>query len=125
MTVIQAITQVDTLKFNQYTTAEKIRWLNTVEASIKKTVIDAHEGAEEITFTGYDTGGADDHTMLIVPPPFDVLYLRWLEAMIDYNSGEGQGYNAAIVLFNSAMDDYRSWYSRNHMPKRSAARFLF
>lgn len=125
MTVIQAISQVDNLKFNQYSHSEKVRWLNTVESSVKRTVIDLHEGGDEITFTGYDTKGEDDHTELLVPAPYDVLYLRWLEAMIDYNNGESAGYNAAIVLFNAAFDDYRAWYGRNHMPKRSATRFLF
>ena len=125
MTVIQAISQVDTLKFNQYSHGEKVRWLNTVENSVKRTVIDCHEGGDAINFTGYDTKGGDDHTQLLVPAPYDVLYLRWLEGMIDYHNGENGGYNAAMALFNRAFDDYRAWYGRTHMPKRASTRFLF
>ena len=124
MTVIQAISQVDGLKFNQYTHAEKVRWLNTVEHSIKRTVIDTHEGGEKVEFTGYKDG-LDDHTVLLAPAPYDVLYIRWLEAMIDYNNGENGGYNTSILLYNEAFENYRAWYGRHHMPKRAGSRFLF
>jgi hypothetical protein len=123
MTIIEAINQIDALKPNAYLQSDKIRWLNTVESYIKTEIIDTHEGSEKVTFTGYDMNTALD-TELIASAPYDVLYLRWLEAQIDYANGETQRYQNSMTMYNSAYSDFERYYNRTHMPKGKSIKFF-
>ena len=124
MTILEAINRVDNLKFNSYDNSEKVAWLSRLDSSIKSTIIDTHEGGEGIIFTGYDDR-TDMNTVLLVPAPFDELYLRWLEAQIDYHNGEFDKFNASIIMYNTAFDAYANYYKRNHMPRNRGVRFIF
>ena len=116
MKIIEAINRIDALNHNTYSETEKVNWLSRVDWMVKKHVIDTHEGAEEVTFTGYDDM-TDLKTELLVPAPHDELYLRWMEAQIHYHNGEYGKYNNAIEMFNTAYEDYQKYYNRTHMPK--------
>ena len=124
MTILEAINRVDNLKFNSYDNSEKVAWLSRLDSSIKSTIIDTHEGGEGIIFTGYDDR-TDMNTVLLVPAPFDEVYLRWLEAQIDYHNGEFDKFNASIIMYNTAFDAYANYYKRNHMPRNRGVRFIF
>ena len=124
MTIIEAINRLDSLKHNTYTQNDKIRWLSKLDFMVKKQIIDTHEGAEAISFNGY-TDDADINTELLVPAPFDEVYLRWLEAQIDYHNGEYDKYNNAIIMFNTDFRDYAAYYNQNHRPVNRGKRFLF
>ena len=115
MTIIEAINRTDALKHNTYTQSDKVKWLSELDSMVKRLIIDTHEGAEEVTFTGYDDS-TDTNTELLVPAPFDEVYLRWLEAQIDYHNGEYGKYNNAILMYNTAYEAYQNYYNRNHMP---------
>lgn len=124
MTIIEAINALDTLKFNTYTQDDKVAWLSRADAMVKKLIIDTHEGAENVDFTGYDADTPLD-TVLLVPSPFDEVYLRWMEAQIDYHNGEYDKYNNAIIMYNTAFEAFQSYYNRTHMPVQKGRRFLF
>lgn len=115
MKIIEAINKLDALKPNAYSYEDKVAWLSRVDAMIKKHIIDTHEGAEKISFEGYrpDT---DMQTVLLAPEPFEELYLRYLEAQVDYHNMEYDGYNQSILLFKAAYNSFERWYNRNHMP---------
>lgn len=115
MTLIEAINTTDTLKPNTYTHTDKVKWLSTLDGIIKTEIIDTHEGAEQVTFNGYDED-ADLTTELLVPAPYDSIYLRWLEAQIDYANGEYTRYNNDLQAFNDAYSAFERYYNRNHMP---------
>lgn len=124
MTIIEAINQNDALKSNAYTQEDKVAWLSRLDWIIKKQIIDTHEGAGSVSFTGYD-GNTDLHTVLLVPAPYDEIYLRWLEAQINYANGEIDKYNVAITMYNTAFEAFEKDYNRNHMPLSHGSRFLF
>ena len=124
MTIRDAITRLDALIFNTYTDEDKVQWLSRLDSMVKKHIIDTHEGAENVVFTGYDDS-TDLQTELLVPPPHDEMYLRWMEAQIDYHNGEYDKYNASIVMYNTAVDNYANYYNRNHMPISRHNRFVF
>lgn len=124
MTVMEAISQVDNLKFNAYGPTEKVKWLTTLDATVMTEVIMNHEGGEGVQFTGYNAN-EDMQKELLVKAPFDEIYLRWMEAMIDYHNGEIQSYNASKALFNAHYEAFKAWYGRTHMPIQRAVRFLF
>lgn len=123
MTINEAITMIDSIKPNTYTHAQKISWLSTLDEMIKKEIIDTHEGGEAVDFSGY---GEDTNinTPLLVPSPYDELYIFWMESKIDYWNGESAKYNNSITMFNNAYSTYQEYYNRLHRPL-GARRFLF
>ena len=124
MKIIEAINGLDALKFNTYSQDDKIQWLSRLDNMVKKQIIDTHEGAESVSFGGY-TADTPLDTVLLVPAPWDEVYLRWLEAQIDYHNGEYDKYNNAIIMFNTAFEAYAAYYTQNHMPVKRGRRFLF
>lgn len=122
MTAREAIERVDTLKYNQFTTREKLGWLQNLEWQIKAEIIDGHEDdfMENPAFLSEDTMDAD----LLTRPPYDDMYLKWLEAQIDYHNGEFDRYNNSIALFQTAFDGYKNFYHRRHMPLGKKIRYF-
>lgn len=116
MTIIEAIDKVDSLKPNAYTQEDKIAWLSTLDGIIKNEIIDTHEGSENISFNEYDVDTALD-TVLLVPAPYDEVYVKWLEAQIDYINGETTRYENSMLMYNAAYSAFERYYNRNHMPK--------
>lgn len=124
MKIIQAITRLDDLMSNTYSHSDKVEWLSRLDTMVKKHIIDTHEGAEDVTFTGYDEE-TDPETVLLVPSPHDEMYLQWMEAQIHYYNREYDKYNNAIIMFNTAYEAYQAYYNREHLPVIRGKRFLF
>ncbi len=116
MTVMGAINHLNAVKPNSYGQAEKIKWLSTLDGIIKAEIIDTHEGASEVAtkFKGYTDSSLV--ATLLVEHPYDDIYIKWLEAQIDYANGEYGKYNNSIAMFNTAYEAYAKYYNRTHMP---------
>ena len=115
MTLMGAINHIDAVKPNGYSQTEKIKWLSTLDGIVKAEIIDTHEGGENVTFNGYDEMTALTQELLI-PHPYDDVYIKWLEAQIDYANGEYNKYNNTITVYNKALADFEKYYNRTHMP---------
>lgn len=122
MTLIEAISKIDNLKHNTYTHEDKVGWLSRLDGMVKTEILDTHEGGET-AFQGYDTD-SDVETVLLVPAPYDEVYLRWLEAQIDYAGGEYNRFNNSMDMFQAAYQSYSNFYNRTHMPKGQGFRFF-
>ena len=123
MTIIEAINKIDSLKPNNYTQENKIAWLSTLDGIIKTEIIDTHEGSESVSFNGYDVDTALD-TVLLVPHPHDDIYLKWLEAQIDYTNGETARYDNSMTMYNTAYSAFWRHYNRTHMHKAKSIKFF-
>ena len=123
MTIMEALFRIDELKPNSYSQPEKIKWLSSLDGVIKSEIIDTHEGGEGVIFNGYDED-ADLATTLLVPAPYDDIYLRWLETQIDYANGEYGKYNNSMAMYNTAYTAYANYYNRTHMPKGKKLKFF-
>ena len=124
MTIFEAISKANELKFNAFSQEQKVGWLSRLDHMVKTQIIDTHEGGENVNFTGYDSD-TDMHTSLLIPAPFDEVYLRWMEAQIDYHNGEIDKYNISITMFNTEYEAFANWYNRNYMPVSRGSRFIF
>lgn len=124
MKIIEAINKIDSLMHNTYNQVDKVAWLSELDSDVKRLIIDTHEGAGAVSFSGYDEN-TDLNTELLIPSPFDSVYLRWLEAQIHYHNGEYDRYNNAIIMYNTAFDAFAAYYNRTHKPVRQGRRFLF
>ena len=116
MTIIEVINQIDALKPNNYSQEDKIKWLSNLDGIIKREIIDTHEGAETVVFEGY-TVDTDPDTPLLVPAPYDDIYIKWLEAQIDYANADYGKYANSMIMYNNAYATFASYYNRNYMPK--------
>lgn len=117
MTIMEAINHIDAVKPNGYSQVEKIKWLSTMDGMVKAEIIDTHEGASEASkaFVGYDANTPLTQELLI-PHPHDDVYIKWLEAQIDYANGEYGKYNNSMTMANTAYSAFERYYNRTHMP---------
>ncbi len=115
MTILSAINHLDKVKPNTYSQPEKLTWLSALDGMIKTEIIDTHEGGETIAFNEYNENTPLTQKLLI-PTPYDEIYIFWLAAKIDYWNGEYGKYNNSIAMFNTALADYAKYYNRTHLP---------
>ena len=60
---------------------------------------------------------------LLVPAPYDRMYYAYLEAMIDYQEGEYNGYANTLERFNAEWSEYSRWVGDNIRPALGRAEF--
>lgn len=122
MTVNQAIEQIDRLKPNRFTEANKLHWLSELDGMVVKELFDTHENSPlEGEFKPYTE--ADLNKELLVEYPYDSVYQWYLESKIDLHNGEVSKYNNSKTLFNNSYLTYTDHYNRTHMPRRIGFKF--
>lgn len=112
MTINEAIAQVNRTRQNRIPDDVMITWLSRLDHQIYEEVIRTREGWESVSFTPY---GADDgEKTLLVPPPYDEMYIYKLEASIYYEQREINKYATSMTMFNAVMEQYMKKYNRDH-----------
>jgi hypothetical protein len=111
MTIREAIAEANSLSNNLIDEALKINWLSKLDGRIHYEIIapNAKEGA----FIGYSTNTPSD-TVLIVPYPWDSLYVAYLEMEIARVSSDNVRYTNSRILFNELYGAFSRWYVRTH-----------
>lgn len=103
MNVRQAITIADELRPNVLSEEQKYRWVFECEGRIAKSVgLDAPEN----TFP-------DDYE-LMVERPYEMVYVYYLIAMIDYFNQEFALYNIDLQIFETMNQDAMGAWRREH-----------
>ena len=108
-TLQQALTRIDAICPNAWDDAAKIQWLNECEHMIQMRILDA--APEQCVTYDADT---ERGTVLLVPAPFDRLYVYYVIAMCDYAAHETAHYADSMALFNAALDEYAKWHQRTN-----------
>ena len=106
-TLQQALTRIDAICPTAWDETAKLLWLNECESMIQTRILGV---APEQCIT-YDAD-TDRSTALLVPAPFDRLYVYYVIAMCDYAAHETAHYADSMMLFNAALDEYAKWYQR-------------
>lgn len=119
MTVSEAIAQVDALKPNAYSEADKVRWLSELDGQITDEILRRVAGGAAERFIPYEAE-ADGETELIATGTYADLYIKYLCAQVDYHNGEWTRYNNSAAMFGAAWDGYAAYMRRNHPPGRGA-----
>ena len=96
MTIMDAISKTDSLFFNTFCYGDKVALLSKLDWMIQRNLIDTHQGGSS-DFHGYDAD-TDAATQLLAPPPYDQMYLTWLQAQMELWLKETDNYNASIPL---------------------------
>ena len=106
-TLQQALTRIDAICPNAWDETAKLLWLNECESMIQTRIL----GVVPEQCITYDAD-TDRSTALLVPAPFDRLYVYYVIAMCDYAAHETAHYADSMMLFNAALDEYAKWYQR-------------
>ena len=96
---------------------QKIKYLSSVDKYIYENIIKLRAGSEEVACPEYGEG--DGGAVLLAPPPYDELYLYFLEVKIYYETREIKKYANSMAMYNQTMDEYMAWYFRCHPQKGS------
>lgn len=116
MTIQEALDLADQMKPNMLPKAVKIRFLNEVEQMIHGEIVLKHvHTPEEGRKPSYETE-TDPGTEMIMPSPYDMLYVYWLMSRIDHVNMEMDKYNNDRALFENAYMQAGDWWNRTRMP---------
>lgn len=110
MTIDQAIKSADKLKNNLIDEGIKVRLLSELDGRIYSEITNPYA---ETAFNGY----GDDtprSTELLVPYPYDGLYVTFLEKEICRINNEIPKYNGLAEIFNESYEAFKLWYVRTH-----------
>lgn len=112
MTINEAIARVDDLRDNTMAPNIKIAWLQMVDQQVYHEIIKGRVGADAVTLPDYSDENGEQ--VLLVPPPYDMLYVYRLEAEICYKNQEIDRQANALTRYNELMDAFAKQYAREH-----------
>lgn len=120
MTAGALIDSVDQLRPNQYSTAQKLQWLQRLDAQIRRELRDTHEaaGGESVLDPEAGEGPYTAQSALLVRFPYDTeLYTAYLFCQIDLHNGEISRYNQSLALLGAAWRQLADAVNRQSLPK--------
>jgi hypothetical protein len=121
MTLEQAINTLDARQANTFGRPEKIGWLSQVDMLIWKELMLPH--GKSGSFSGYTTD-TDPGQELLVPQPWEELYLHYMQAQMDYCNGEMTRYANAAAMYNSLLAGFKNHYNRANVPRGQTWRYF-
>lgn len=105
MRLKEAIKRADALRPNTIEEERKAGWVNELEGRLAQT---RGEPAPEDSWPG--------DSELTMPPPFELVYERYLSAMIDLANEDTDLYGNDMALFESTCAAAIAWWRRTHCP---------
>lgn len=115
MTIRQAIARFDTLYPNEITYEQKLAWLSELDGMVYEEILSFYKEAPPTAFTGYILATPGD-TQLLVPFPYEKIYIEYLSAMSELVRGNAERYNNAAALYANTFDAFAADYNRTHTP---------
>lgn len=134
-TVAQIIEQYNAERPNQVDDSVKVIWLRKCEQMLINEIYVQHDHDLEdetklelkvVGSTLYITGAGsfEDHisnfgmdSSLLVPEPYDDLYIHYLDQRIAYNNNDKARYNSAATQYNNALLTYQQYFNRTYQTK--------
>ena len=108
MTLANAISQADALRDNVIDEEQKAEWVIALDAELSEIL---NETPEPLSYP------ADEDEELLMPFPYDDVYVKYLIAQIDYYNMESALYANDMAVYNQRVSEARAWLRRhNHKP---------
>ena len=117
MTVDKAIKDYDQLYPNTFPYEKKLEFISRLDKRIFDDIYSKYENCSPESFTGY-LHDCSPTTELLVPAPYDSLYIKFIAAQIDLINGDISRYNNSANVFNSGFYDFANMYNRTHKWKQ-------
>lgn len=131
MTLQRVLDKTDELKSSDMSRDTRIEFINEVEGKIHAEIImvNAHlASAEECPVYSTEMENEtleDTETELLVPAPWDMIYVYWLMCQIDLQNREMESYNNDRALYENAWEEFANYWRRTHMPITPVQQFYF
>lgn len=109
MTIQKLINKVQEEKPNSFSTAKYYEYINEIEADVADQL--------NLDFEAYTQDDADEE--LIVPHPYDRLYVSYVKAMIDYANEEYASYQLNQEQHVLDFTDFVNWIVRTGQTDRT------
>lgn len=110
MTIMEAISAADKIKPNQFDNVIKTMWLSELDGRIKYEIIDS-QGTNGDTAVVYE---ANSDATLLVPTPYDSIYIYWIIWHIEDALNEQGNANNTYTKFENTFEAFKRWYIRTH-----------
>lgn len=117
MTIAEALTLIQEMKPNQYSNSVMLGWLSELDGQISKSI--HRDRASMVMLNAPYTSETPQTTALLVPFPFDQIYLYWLSAKVDNANQEFDRYMNGMQLFNSYYNAYAAYVANGHKSLKS------
>lgn len=115
MTIEQAIRTADMLKPNKFDEDLKVMWLSNFDMQVADEVIRKHEDTKDFHFSGYNEA-TDREKELLIPAPYDELYVPYLQSKMDLYNQDYERYNSSTAAYYVIYSNYMAYYNREHLP---------
>ena len=124
MYVCDAIQKAKQLRSSEVSTDTMVQWLAALDGKIWTEIIcqyDEHTPAAMPTYGIYDAD-PEEETNLLIPAPYDQIYIDYLLMRIDLENDDYERYNNRAVLFNEQYQAYVNYYNREHIHSKRVTR---
>ena len=112
MTFGEIINCVDDYKDNGFHERTKLRWLTELDGKIAAEVMMMSIAGVRNLPRGKEALKCEP----LVSFPYEDLYDRYLEAMIDYHNGEYNNYQNSMEAYNAAYNGFVNWFLNTYDP---------
>ena len=112
MNIKTAIDRAFSLRPDSFSEEVKVEWLSYLDAQLFVELIQTRENPEGITYSRYYPDNMDQE--LIIPFPYDKVYVSYLKMKVLEAYGDTEGYNNAAYLYNQDMSEFKSHWGRTH-----------
>lgn len=106
---------VNELKPNAYSEEHLTRWVTDVENYAIEGVFNRIDG-RNYEYVQYEYE-KDRETELLIPEPYEEVYVHYLCSKIDYWDREMEAYNNSASMYNAAYKNFAAYMRRNYRPK--------
>ena len=110
MTPNKAIEIVDRVKVNTYDEEDKLRWISDLDGMVQSLVFQEDKVKQYVYPNDMDKE-------LLIPAPFEDVYIFYLQAQIDYHNKEYANYNNSALRFETLYNEYKKDYIRHHQAR--------
>ena len=114
MTIQQALDRKSIIDKDSFPPELKITWLSELDAQLFIELVQTHENPDGVTFSPYTPN--DLGKPLLVPFPYDKLYIPYLMARSAEAYGEIEDYNNHNAVYEQYMRQFKGYWNKKYMP---------
>lgn len=122
MTLGQALRQFDALTQTEFDKKELVMWIAELDGMAKAEIFDQFDASPvPRDWKPYDETACPD-TQLLIPAPYDQVYLDMLRMKCDNWNKEPVNYNNSYVSYNNLYGAFGDYWRRTHRAKQPVLR---
>lgn len=111
MKIYKAIEQIKNTKPSQYTDEQLVGWLSELDGQVWADLLKRYGAPAPVLPYRQEMLGRE----MLIPFPYDGIYLVYLAAQIDYHNAEFERYNNGMMLYNAQLQAFYNAYTREHV----------